>query len=341
MKVLVTGGAGYIGSHTAIVLVDAGHDVTLLDNLSNSSAGAVAAVRQLAARDIAFAHGDIGDVAFLDAVFEDGRFDAVIHFAAFKAVGESAADPLRYYRNNVAGTACLLERMAAHDVSAIVFSSSATVYGEADHMPINEACPLAPTNPYGRTKLVVENMLRDLYAADAAFRVSRVSILRYFNPIGAHPSGTIGEAPQDVPNNLLPYVAQVAVGQREQLQVFGGDYPTPDGTCIRDYVHVMDLARGHLKALEHLAEKPRMAVHNLGTGRGHSVLEVVRAFETACGRSIPYRVIGRRPGDVPVSFADASRACEELGWSAEHDLARMCEDTWRWQATHPRGYNEV
>ena len=336
MKVLVTGGAGYIGSHTAIVLVDAGHDVTLLDNLSNSSAGAVEAVRQLAAGDIAFTRGDLRDVPYLDAVFQGGGFDAVIHFAALKAVGESTADPLRYYQNNVAGTACLLERMAAHDVSVIVFSSSATVYGEAEHLPIHEECPLAPTNPYGRTKLVAENMLRDVWAADQRWSVS---ILRYFNPIGAHPSGVLGEAPQQTPNNLLPFVAQVAIGKREQLQVFGDDYPTPDGTCIRDYVHVMDLARGHLKALEHLAEEPRLAVHNLGTGRGHSVLEVVRAFEAACGRPIPYRVVDRRPGDVPVSFADPSRAGEELGWNAEHDLARMCEDTWRWQSAHPNGYD--
>ena len=336
MKVLVTGGAGYIGSHTAIVLVDAGHDVTLLDNLSNSCAGAVEAVRQLAGGDIAFTRGDLRDVPYLDAVFQGGGFDAVIHFAALKAVGESTADPLRYYQNNVAGTACLLERMAAHDVSVIVFSSSATVYGEAAHLPIHEECPLAPTNPYGRTKLVAENMLRDVWAADQRWSVS---ILRYFNPIGAHPSGVLGEAPQQTPNNLLPFVAQVAIGKREQLQVFGDDYPTPDGTCIRDYVHVMDLARGHLKALEHLTEKPRLAVHNLGTGRGHSVLEVVRAFEAACGRPIPYRVVDRRPGDVPVSFADPSRAGEELGWNAEHDLARMCEDTWRWQSAHPNGYD--
>ena len=336
MRVLVTGGAGYIGSHTAVALLDAGHDVTLLDNLSNSSERAVAALRVLTGRDIPFARGDIRDAAFLDSVFADGAFDAVVHFAALKAVGESVAEPLRYYRNNVSGTACLLERMAAHDLRAIVFSSSATVYGAAPTAPINEQAPLAPTNPYGRTKLAVENMLRDLHAAQPDWRIS---ILRYFNPIGAHPSGRIGEAPQDVPNNLLPYVAQVAVGRRAELQVFGDDYPTPDGTCIRDYVHVMDLARGHVKALEHLAQTPRLAVHNIGTGQGHSVLEVVRAFEKACGRPVPYRVVGRRPGDVPVSFADASRAGKELGWSATRDLARMCEDTWRWQSKHPRGYD--
>ena len=336
MKVLVTGGAGYIGSHTAAALLEAGHDVTLLDNLSNSSAGAVEALRALAGRDIAFAQGDIGDAAFLDSVFAAGAFDAVIHFAALKAVAESVAEPLRYYQNNVSGTACLLERMAAHDVNTIVFSSSATVYGDAPTMPLNEQSPLAPTNPYGRTKLVVENMLRDLHAAHPRWGIS---ILRYFNPIGAHPSGMIGEAPQDVPNNLLPYVAQVAVGRRAELQVFGDDYATPDGTCIRDYVHVMDLARGHLQALEYLAETPGLAIHNLGTGRGHSVLEVVRAFEMATGRPISYRVVARRAGDVPVSFADASRAAAELGWNAAHDLPRMCEDTWRWQSAHPHGYD--
>ena len=336
MRVLVTGGAGYIGSHTAVALIDAGHDVTLLDNLSNSTERAVAALRALTGRDIPFARGDIGDAAFLDSVFTDGAFDAVVHFAALKAVGESVAEPLRYYQNNVSGTACMLERMAAHNVYTIVFSSSATVYGDAPTTPISEEAPLAPTNPYGRTKLVVENMLRDLHLAQPHWSIS---ILRYFNPIGAHQSGMIGEAPQDVPNNLLPYVAQVAVGRRAELQVFGDDYPTPDGTCIRDYVHVTDLAHGHVKALEHLAETPRLAVHNLGTGQGHSVLEVVHAFEKACGRPVPYRVVGRRPGDVPVSFADASRAGEELAWSATRDLARMCEDTWRWQSKHPHGYD--
>lgn len=336
MKVLVTGGAGYIGSHTAVALIEAGHDVTLLDNLSNSSERAVEALCALTGRDIAFQQGDIGDAAFLTGVFAEGAFDAVVHFAALKAVGESVAQPLRYYQNNVGGTACLLKSMAAHGVYTIVFSSSATVYGAATTTPLNEDSPLAPTNPYGRTKLMVENMLRDLYAAQPNWGIS---MLRYFNPIGAHPSGRIGEAPQDVPNNLLPYVAQVAVGRRAELQVFGDDYPTPDGTCIRDYVHVMDLARGHVKALEYLAETPRLAVHNLGTGQGHSVLEVLRAFEAACGRPVPYRVVDRRPGDVPVSFADVSRAAAELGWSATHDLARMCADTWRWQAAHPHGYD--
>ena len=339
MNLLVTGGAGYVGGHTALRLIADGHRVTLLDNLSNASEGAVAAIRRVAGRAVPFERGDIQDSAFLDAVFEQGRFDAVIHFAALKAVGESVAEPVRYYENNVAGTTRLLARMAAHGVYTIVFSSSATVYGEPAKTPITEAFPTAPTNPYGRTKLAVEQLLGDVYAADARPRW-RVSILRYFNPIGAHPSGEVGENPQGAPNNLLPYVAQVAVGRREHLNVFGDDYPTPDGTCIRDYIHVMDLADGHVRALEHLRARPRLAVHNLGTGRGHSVLEVVRAFERASGRPVPHRVVARRPGDAPVSCADPSRARDELGWTAQRNLAQMCEDVWRWQSAHPHGYGQ-
>lgn len=337
MNVLVTGGAGFIGSHTAVALLDAGHDVALLDNLCGSSAGAVTAVRELAGRDVAFRRGDIADAAFVDAVLEEGAFDAVMHFAAFKAVAESVADPLAYYQNNVAGTVCLLQRMAAHDLRAIVFSSSATVYGEPATTPIDEGFPVRPVNPYGRTKAIVERMLRDLHAADARWRVS---ILRYFNPVGAHPSGVIGEAPRGVPNNLLPYIAQVATGLRARLDVFGDDYATPDGTCVRDYIHVVDLAEGHVRALEHVAAKPAFAIHNLGTGQGHSVLEVVDAFKTASGRPIPFRVVGRRPGDIPVSFADVARAEEDLGWKARYDLARMCEHMWHWQLRHPNGYDE-
>ena len=338
MNLLITGGAGYVGGHTALHLIANGHRVTLLDNLSNSSAGAVAAIRQVAGQAVPFERGDLRDGAFLDGVFEAGRFDAVIHFAALKAVSESVAKPLLYYENNVTGATRLLARMAAHGVYTIVFSSSATVYGEPAKTPITEDFPTAPANPYGRTKLAVEQLLRDVYAADARPRW-RISILRYFNPIGAHPSGEVGESPRGVPSNLLPYLAQVAVGQRERLQVFGGDYPTPDGTCIRDYIHVMDLAAGHARALEHLRARPRLAVHNLGTGRGHSVLEVVRAFEQASGRPIPHRVVARRPGDIPVSYADPGRAREELGWRAERNLAQMCEDVWRWQAAHPRGHD--
>ena len=338
MNLLITGGAGYVGGHTALHLIANGHRVTLLDNLSNSSAGAVAAIRRVAGQAVPFERGDLRDGAFLDGVLEAGRFDAVIHFAALKAVSESVAKPLLYYENNVTGATRLLARMAAHGVYTIVFSSSATVYGNPAKTPITEDFPTAPANPYGRTKLAVEQLLRDVYAADAQPRW-RISILRYFNPIGAHPSGEVGESPRGVPSNLLPYLAQVAVGQRERLQVFGGDYPTPDGTCIRDYIHVMDLAAGHARALEHLRARPRLAIHNLGTGRGHSVLEVVRAFEQASGRPIPHRVVARRPGDIPVSYADPGRAREELGWRAERNLAHMCEDVWRWQAAHPRGHD--
>lgn len=337
MNVLVTGGAGFIGSHTAMALIDAGHDVTLLDNLSGSSVGAVRALRRLAGREVRFRRGDIRDAAFLDAVFEEGALDAVMHFAALKAVAESAAEPLAYYQNNVAGTACLLQRMAAHDVRTIVFSSSATVYGDPATTPIDEEFPVQPVNPYGRTKAMVEHMLRDMHGADARWRIS---ILRYFNPVGAHPSGAIGEAPRGVPNNLLPFVAQVATGRRARLDVFGDDYPTRDGTCIRDYIHVVDLAEGHVRALDHIVATPRFAIHNLGTGQGHTVLEVVKAFEAASGRPIPYRIVGRRPGDIPVSFANAARARAELGWLAHHDLADMCMHMWRWQERHPNGYDD-
>ncbi len=335
MKVLVTGGAGYIGSHTAIELLAAGHEVMLLDDFSNSSPAAVDAVRALANRPVGFIEADVGNGAGLDRVFAAGAFDAVVHFAAHKAVGESVAEPLRYYRNNVAGTACLLECMAAHGVTTIVFSSSATVYGEPQRVPITEDHPAQPTNPYGRTKRMVEQLLIDSAAADPSWRIS---ILRYFNPIGAHRSGLIGEDPGDAPNNLLPYIGQVAVGRRDRLLVFGDDYPTPDGTGVRDYLHVADLARGHVKALDYLAASPGLAIHNLGTGRGYSVFEVLRAFETASGRNIPYEVVARRPGDIAVSYADASRAHAELGWRATHGLKRMCEDAWRWLKANPGGY---
>ncbi len=337
MKVLVTGGGGYIGSHTSIELLAAGHDVVVLDDFSNSSPQAVAALAMVANRKVPLVVGDIGDGNCLDEIFRTGDFAAVIHFAALKAVGESVREPLRYYQNNVVGTACLVERMAAHGVKTLVFSSSATVYGNPKSTPIREDFPTIPVNPYGRTKLIIEDMLRDLYAADPDWRIS---ILRYFNPIGAHPCGEIGEHPSGVPGNLLPYISQVAIGQREYLEIFGNDYPTPDGTGIRDYLHVVDLALGHVKALDHLGPQPRLAVHNLGTGRGYSVLEVVRAFEAASGREIPYRAVGRRPGDIAVSYADASRARDELGWTASRDLRRMCEDVWRWQSTHPDGFGD-
>ena len=335
MKTLVTGGAGYIGSHTVVELLSADHEVVVLDNLSNATQRAVSAIERLLGRDVPFVECDIRDTDGLDRVFASGDFDAVLHFAALKAVGESATEPLRYHQNNVTGTICLLETMATHGVKRFVFSSSASVYGDPAETPISEDCPPDPRSPYARTKAAVEGILHDVHAADPDWRVS---ILRYFNAVGAHPSGVIGEDPTGVPNNLLPFVAQVAVGRHEHLNVFGDDYPTPDGTGIRDYLHVVDLARGHLSALDHLATSPGVSIHNLGTGRGHSVFEVVRAFEAASGQVIPYRVVARRPGDVTVSCADPTKARDELGWTAQYDLDRICTDLWRWQSTHPNGF---
>ena len=338
MNILVTGGTGYIGSHTAIELLDAGHEPTLLDDFSNSSPGALAALRLLANRDIPFVQADVRDDERLDAVFASRRFDAVVHFAALKSVADSVAQPLAYYDVDVSGTASVLRSMARHGVKTIVFSSSATVYGAASAMPLTEDSPLAPVNPYGRCKRIAEQMLRDLHAADAEWRIS---ILRYFNPVGAHRSGLVGEDPAGEAQNLLPVVAKVAAGLRGRLDVFGDDYPTPDGTCIRDYVHVVDLAKGHVKALDYLADGPRLAIHNLGTGHGHSVFEVIRAFEQASGRKVPHRVVERRPGDVAESYADVARARVELGWEATFDLQRMCEDVWRWHSSHPDGYADA
>ena len=337
MKTLVTGGAGYIGSHTAIELHNAGHEVVIIDNLSNSAPAAVTALRSLTRDDLPFVECDIRDRVALDRVLSEGGFDAVVHFAALKAVGESTVEPLRYYDNNVTGTARLLERMAAHGIKTLVFSSSAAVYGNPASMPISEVCPPDPQSPYARTKLMVEDMLCDLQATDGDWRIS---ILRYFNAVGAHESGAIGEDPCGVPNNLLPFIAQVAVGRRERLSVFGDDYPTADGTGIRDYLHVVDLARGHLKALDYLNRNKGVFVHNLGTGKGTSVLDVVRTFERACGRSIPYRIAGRRAGDVVVCYADPTKARDELGWTPRYDLARICADLWRWQSTHPHGFSD-
>ena len=338
MKVLVTGGAGYLGSHTVLELLAAGHEAVVLDDFSNASPRAMAALETLANREIPWTEGDIRDAGGLDRVFGGGGFDAVMHFAGLKAVGESVEEPLRYYETNVAGTACLLERMQAHGVRTLVFSSSATVYrvtDTGDQAPLNEGLPTGPDSPYGRTKLIVEDLLRDLCAAKPAWRAS---VLRYFNAVGAHPSGEIGEDPTGVPRNLLPCIAQVAVGRRELLEVFGDDYPTRDGTCVRDYLHVVDLARAHIRAVEYLGRKPGFAVHNLGTGRGHTVFEAIRAFERASGKAIPYRIVGRRPGDAPVTIADPGRARDELGWTAQWDIDRMCADLWRWQSTHPEGF---
>jgi UDP-glucose 4-epimerase len=334
-EILVTGGAGYIGSHMCVELLQTGHRVVVVDNLSNSSARSLQAVQRITQTPLEFIEADLRDSRSLRSLFEAHRFDAVLHFAGLKAVGESVGQPARYYDNNVVGSLRLLEEMARAEVKTLVFSSSATVYGMPEQMPIAETCPTGPINPYGRTKLQIEQILADLQAADDQWRIS---ILRYFNPVGAHASGEIGEDPNDIPNNLMPYIAQVAVGRLPRLQVFGNDYPTPDGTGVRDYIHVVDLARGHLKALEHLRQRRGLFVHNLGTGRGYSVLEVVRAFERASGLDIPFKIAPRRPGDAAVSYADADRARHELGWQAEYDIDRMCEDVWRWQMKHPNGF---
>jgi UDP-glucose 4-epimerase len=306
-----------------------------VDNLSNSKREAVRRVEELAGRALAFHQVDLLDREALSAIFRQAEIEAVIHFAGLKAVGESVAQPLRYYHNNITGTVTLLEVMTEHGVRDLVFSSSATVYGEPASVPIREDFPRSATNPYGRTKLMIEQILADLHVADPTWNVA---LLRYFNPVGAHESGRIGEDPQGTPNNLLPYIAQVAVGRRESLSVFGDDYPTPDGTGVRDYIHVVDLVVGHLRALERLGDRPGVVAYNLGTGRGYSVLEVIRAFERASGRPVPYRVVARRPGDVATSYADPGRAERELGWRAERGLDQMCADTWRWQSANPNGY---
>ncbi|HWH75581.1 MAG TPA: UDP-glucose 4-epimerase GalE [Methylibium sp.] len=333
--ILVTGGTGFIGSHTCVALAAAGHEFLILDNLSNSRADVLERLTPLCGKRPAFVEGDVRDADLLDRVFTGHRIRAVIHFAALKAVGESVAQPLAYYDNNVGGTLKLLEAMRRAGVRTLVFSSSATVYGDPASVPIREDFPLTATNPYGWTKLMMEQMLADLAAAEADWRIAR---LRYFNPVGAHESGRIGEDPSGVPNNLLPYVAQVAVGQRPELQVFGGDWPTVDGTGVRDYIHVMDLAEGHVAALDRLAREPGLLTVNLGTGRGVSVLEMVRAFEAASGRPVPYRIVGRRAGDVAACWADPALAERLLGWRTKRDLAQMCDDAWRWQswrATQP------
>lgn len=333
--VLVTGGAGYIGSHAAVVLLEAGFQVVVLDNLSNSAAESLARVARIAGRAPGFVRGDLRDRALLDGLFARYDIGSVLHFAGLKAVGESVREPLRYYDNNVAGTLALCEAMAAAGVFTLVFSSSCTVYGDPTTVPIREDQPLGePINPYGRSKRMVEQVLTDLAAADARWRVA---LLRYFNPVGAHESGLMGEDPNGVPNNLVPFIAQVAAGRLPELAVFGDNYPTADGTGVRDYIHVMDLAEGHLSALRAL-HRPGAQVWNLGTGRGYSVLEMIRAFEQACGRSIAYRVAPRRPGDVAACYADPGKAERELGWKARRDLAVMMQDTWRWQLDNPYGY---
>ncbi|MFN3984050.1 MAG: UDP-glucose 4-epimerase GalE [Rhodocyclaceae bacterium] len=339
MRILVTGGAGYIGSHTCVELLRAGHHVTVVDNLANGHRAALLRAQEIAARSLEAFHAvDIRDEAGLSAVFASDRFDVVVHFAALKAVGESVAAPLTYYGNNIEGTLSLCRCMQQHGVTKLVFSSSATVYGAPQRVPIDESFPTSATNPYGWTKWMTEQILRDQCLAESSWRV--VS-LRYFNPVGAHPSGLIGEDPLGVPNNLMPFVAQVAGGRRSRLAVFGGDYPTRDGTGVRDYIHVVDLALGHVRALERIESLPGFRSVNLGTGCGHTVLEVVAAFERASGRAVPYEIVARRPGDVAACWADSSLAGEMLGWRAERDLLTMCEDAWRWQRAHPEGYGGV
>ena len=334
MSILVTGGAGYIGSHTCVELLNAGHDVVVFDNFSNSSRVALERVKQITGRSLVVVEGDIRDQSALEDTLRQYHSHAVIHFAGLKAVGESVENPLRYYDNNVVGTHRLLTAMQNRNVKTVVFSSSATVYGEPQWLPFTEDHPLSAINPYGRTKLVIEQMLQDLYSSNPSWRIA---ILRYFNPVGAHESGLIGEDPQGTPDNLMPYVAQVAVGRRPYLNVWGSDYPTPDGTGVRDYIHVVDLALGHLKALDALSQPQCFAV-NLGTGTGNSVLDLIRAFEAESQRAVPYRLSPRRAGDLAAYYADPNQAHHRLGWKAERDLAAMCRDHWRWQSQNPNGY---
>lgn len=336
MRVLVTGGAGYIGSHTCVELLEAGMQVVVVDNLCNSKEESLHRVREITGKNLGFIQADLRDRFALDDIFSQGAFDAVIHFAGLKAVGESVAHPLRYYDNNLHGTITLCTAMAAAGVKHLVFSSSATVYGDPASVPIQEDFPLSATNPYGRSKLFIEEILRDLHLSDPSWKIM---LLRYFNPVGAHPSGRIGEDPNGIPNNLLPFIAQVAVGKLPRLRVFGDDYPTPDGTGVRDYIHVVDLARGHLAALRRSEAAPGVLAYNLGTGRGYSVLEMIAAFERASGKEIPYEIVARRCGDIARCDADPTLASDELGWRAERGIDDMVSDAWRWQCANPDGYD--
>lgn len=326
MLILVTGGTGYIGSHTVVELINEGHSVVILDNLANSKKEVLESIETITGTCPKFVLGDIRDAEMLDKLFEENKFDAVIHFAGLKAVGESVSMPIEYYMNNVSGSLNLFDAMRKHNCKKLVFSSSATVYGMNKNVPFKEDYPLSTTNPYGTTKLMIEDILRDIYISDNDFSVA---ILRYFNPVGAHKSGLIGEDPNDIPNNLLPYVAKVATGELEKLSVFGNDYDTVDGTGVRDYIHVVDLAKGHIKALDYIVNSKGAESFNLGTGKGYSVLEMVKAFEKASGRKIAYQIVGRREGDIGACFADASKAKKLLGWEAEYDLDTMCIDAWR------------
>ena len=338
MAVLVTGGVGYIGSHTSIELLENGYDVIIVDNLCNSDKIVLDRIREITGKIPKFYEIDITDKEKLEVVFKENKIDSVIHFAALKAVGESVQMPLEYYSNNLINTLVLLDLMKKYEVKKFVFSSSATVYGNPKTCPILEDFPLSATNPYGRTKLMVEDMLRDICYADSTMDVA---ILRYFNPIGAHKSGKIGEEPNGIPNNIMPYITKVAVGQLPNVNVFGDDYDTPDGTGVRDYIHVLDLANGHVKALEKLEENPGLVTYNLGTGKGYSVLQLIEAVKSASGKDIPYKITARREGDIATCYANPSKAEKELGWKAKYELDEMCEDSWRWQSNNPNGYRTV
>lgn len=337
MAVLVTGGAGYIGSHTVVELLNVGKEVVIVDDLSNSSEKVVDRIEEITGKRPKFYKVNILDEKEFEKIFEENKIDSIIHFAGFKAVGESVAKPLAYYTNNLVNTLIVLNTMKKYGVCNLVFSSSATVYGDPHTCPILENFPLSTTNPYGSTKLMIEDMLRDITKADKELNIA---ILRYFNPVGAHESGRIGEEPNGIPNNLMPYITKVAIGKLEMLSVYGNDYPTHDGTGVRDYIHVVDLALGHLKALEKLETNPGLVTYNLGTGKGYSVLDMVKAFGKACGHEIPYKIVERRPGDVAMCYADPTKAKNELGWEAKYDLDRMCADSWRWQSNNPNGYND-
>jgi UDP-glucose 4-epimerase len=336
MSILVTGGAGYIGTHTVVELLNAGEDVIIIDNLSNSCLEALKRVETITGKTMSFYQGDILNKPLLKKIFTDNKIDSVIHFAGLKAVGESVQKPLKYYETNVTGTLVLCEVMAEFKVKSLVFSSSATVYAETKKLPITEDFPLGASNPYGRSKLMVEEILNDLYVSDNSWNIAR---LRYFNPVGAHESGLIGEDPNDIPNNLMPFITQVAVGKREKLHIFGDDYPTADGTGVRDYIHVVDLAKGHLLALNKLATKPGLVTYNLGTGKGGSVFDMLKAFESACGKPIPYQVSPRRAGDLACFYGDPSLALAELGWQAKYNLDDMAASSWHWQSMNPEGYH--
>ena len=337
MKILVTGGAGYIGSHTCVELLNRDYEIVVLDNLSNSCEKSLDAVKKITGKDFPFYKVDMLDIDAMEQAFIDHKFDGVIHFAGLKAVGESTQIPITYYHNNITGTLNLLMLMEKYDVNNIVFSSSATVYGTPKTVPIREDFPRSTTNPYGSTKLMIEDILTDVTKANPKLSVS---LLRYFNPIGAHESGTMGEDPKGIPNNLLPYITQVAVGKLKELSVFGNDYDTVDGTGVRDYIHVVDLACGHVKTVEHCTDKPGVHIYNLGTGNGYSVLQIVEAFKKASGADVPYKIVDRRPGDIAECFADPAKAKAELGWEAQYGIERMCQDSWRWQKNNPNGYNQ-